>query len=97
MNYRQCHFVFLDGDRITGRQWFGDEIGADQLEWLEKDLAANRGRTTFVFTHHPIESSQQGKGIHRLENRSVRLRSISIRNSCFDCGSGRRMRRAVST
>ena len=70
VNYRQCHFVFLDGDRITGRQWFGDEIGADQLEWLEKDLTANRGRTTFVFTHHPIESSQQGKGIHRLENRA---------------------------
>ncbi|KKK87996.1 hypothetical protein LCGC14_2747640, partial [marine sediment metagenome] len=69
VDYGGCHFVFLDGDRITGRKWFGDEISPDQLKWLAKDLQANRGKTTFIFSHHPVESSQQGKGVYLLRNR----------------------------
>ncbi|HUU23252.1 MAG TPA: metallophosphoesterase [Phycisphaerae bacterium] len=71
VNYRQCHFVFLDGDRIIGRQWLGDQLSPDQLVWLEKDLQANRGRTTFLFVHHPVESTQQGKGEHVLAGRAA--------------------------
>ena len=60
VDYRGCHFVFLDGDYITGGKWYGDEFSDAQLAWLAKDLTVNRGKTTFLFTHHPIEASDKG-------------------------------------
>ncbi len=69
MDYRGCHFVFLDGDFIVGKKWYSDEISLAQLKWLEQDLQAHRGKLTFLFTHHPIEYSQEGQGYCVLFNR----------------------------
>jgi len=42
------HFVVLDTEKPKEHQ-----IGADQLDWLEKDLSANTKDNTFVFYHEP--------------------------------------------
>lgn len=50
-DYGHSHFIALDteeADRAPG-------IGPAQLEWLRKDLEANRGAEhIFVFSHHPL-------------------------------------------
>jgi 3',5'-cyclic-AMP phosphodiesterase len=43
------HFVGLDSN-LSGMA--DGEIDPSQLDWLGKDLEANRGRPTFVFVHH---------------------------------------------
>lgn len=44
-----AHFVVLDNaDRRVG-------FDADQLAWLESDLAQNRKRRTFLFMHRPVD------------------------------------------
>lgn len=42
------HFIVLDTEKPLEH-----EIGQDQLDWLEKDLAANQKENTFVFYHEP--------------------------------------------
>jgi len=42
------HFIVLDTEKPKEH-----EIGQDQLDWLEKDLAANQKDNTFVFYHEP--------------------------------------------
>ena len=42
------HFVVLDSEKPEEH-----EIGQDQRDWLEKDLAANTKENTFVFYHEP--------------------------------------------
>jgi 3',5'-cyclic AMP phosphodiesterase CpdA len=45
------HFVGLDTvEPVSGSGAMADE----QFAWLEADLAANSGRPTFVFGHHPV-------------------------------------------
>ncbi len=50
-DYGRSHFIALDteeADRAPG-------VGPAQLEWLRKDLEANRGAEhIFVFSHHPL-------------------------------------------
>lgn len=51
LDHRGVHMVALDtNDLYTG---FG-QIGEDQFEWLEADLAASNGQPTFIFGHHPV-------------------------------------------
>lgn len=55
------HFVIIDSDCCGG----GDTgaLGAEQLEWLEKDLAAARGaKNVFVFMHKPMFYEPVGGG-----------------------------------
>lgn len=50
-DYRGLHFVVLDNSQWEAMQGFPQ----DQMEWLEKDLAANAGAVkTFVFHHKPF-------------------------------------------
>jgi cytolysin (calcineurin-like family phosphatase) len=42
------HFVVLDTEKPKEHK-----IGQDQLDWLEKDLAANQKDNTFIFYHEP--------------------------------------------
>lgn len=48
-DYRDVHFVCLSSEDPT------DQIGAAQLEWLAKDLAAHEdARWTMIFLHKPL-------------------------------------------
>lgn len=62
---KDCHFIVLDSEdqtapgRIAGAQW----------EWLQADLAAAKGKRSFVFIHNPIwgadfAKSEWGKRVH---------------------------------
>jgi Icc protein len=48
-DHGDCHFVGLDS-HVPGLA--AGEIDRSQLDWLRGDLAAKRGRPTFVFVHH---------------------------------------------
>jgi hypothetical protein len=45
------HIIGMDTSRAESTT--GD-ISNEQLEWLKKDLAANAGKFTIVFSHHPL-------------------------------------------
>lgn len=47
-NVGNSHFVVLDSEKSEEH-----EIGPDQLNWLNKDLAANTKENTFIFYHEP--------------------------------------------
>ncbi len=47
-NAGNSHFVVLDSEKPKEHI-----IGQDQLDWLEKDLTANKQDNTFVFYHEP--------------------------------------------
>ena len=52
-DYGNIHFVALDSDGIEdGRFRLSDTLGR-QVQWLKKDLAANRQPWTIVQFHHP--------------------------------------------
>ena len=52
-DYANVHFVALDSDGIEeGRFRLSDTLGR-QVQWLKKDLAANRQPWTIVTFHHP--------------------------------------------
>ena len=53
-DHRGCHFVFLNVNRIAGRAWYADRLPAGELAWLDKDLAAAKGKPTFIFCHEPF-------------------------------------------
>ena len=60
--YRNAHFVILNTDAGKGR-----EIAGEQLEWLEKDLAAAKMREhIFVFFHRPIYALKDREQLHQL-------------------------------
>ena len=44
-----CHFIVLNASLLNS----GLAAEAEQRDWLERDLAANRGRRIFVFIHYP--------------------------------------------
>ncbi len=50
-DYDGFHFIALCSDILRGRV---RSHVADQLAWLGADLARNKGKWTFVFTHHPV-------------------------------------------
>lgn len=50
--------VALDSVSVEGD--VGGEIGTDQLEWLDGLLARTQPRLTFLFVHHPGESTSEG-------------------------------------
>jgi hypothetical protein len=53
-DYAGAHFIALDTD-VPGQE---DSISGEQLEWLKRDLEANKGaRAIFVFTHTEFYSS----------------------------------------
>jgi len=73
-DHRGCHFVSLDANRRSpdGKRrggYFG-QIPPDELDWLGKDLAANRGKLTFVFLHEPIEQIHYDTPYYLLKNRA---------------------------
>jgi len=52
-DYGNVHFVSLDSyGKLDGTHFLWDTTGR-QVEWLKKDLAANRQPWTVVFFHHP--------------------------------------------
>lgn len=70
-DYAGAHFIALDTD-VPGQE---DAIGGEQLEWLKRDLEANKGaRAIFVFTHtefysSPVIDKPQGTGHPAVTNR----------------------------
>ncbi|MDF2724311.1 MAG: serine/threonine protein phosphatase [Paenibacillus sp.] len=49
-DYKDSHFVLLNTSIMNS----GMPIEQAQWDWLEQDLAANRGKRIFVFTHYPL-------------------------------------------
>lgn len=49
-DYKDVHFVLLNTSVMNS----GMPIEQAQWDWLEQDLAANRGKRIFVFTHYPL-------------------------------------------
>ncbi len=71
-DYRGCHFVCLDANRIVPGKARKVELGVlpeEQLAWLERDLAASKGKLTFVFLHEPIEQVHYDTPYYLLKNR----------------------------
>lgn len=52
-DYANVHFVGLDSDGIEDNQYRLYDTLGPQVQWLKKDLAANRQPWTIVFFHHP--------------------------------------------
>ncbi len=48
-DHGDCRFVIVNAQLLNS----GLEAEAEQRAWLEADLAANRGRRLFLFTHYP--------------------------------------------
>jgi hypothetical protein len=71
-DYRGCHFVCLDANQIVSgkrRKVILGRLPEEELAWLEKDLAANKGKLTFVFLHEPIEQVHYDTPYYLLKNR----------------------------
>ena len=52
-DYGNVHFVGLDSDGIEDNQYRLYDTLGPQVQWLKRDLAANRQPWTIVFFHHP--------------------------------------------
>ena len=49
----KCHFIALNTDEVNHEQ----DVSTTQIEWLKKDLEANKGAAgIFVFMHRPMSS-----------------------------------------
>ena len=71
-DYRGCHFVSLDANRIIPGKVRKVELGVlpeEEFAWLEQDLTANKGKLTFVFLHEPIEQVHYDTPYYLLKNR----------------------------
>lgn len=55
-----CHFVIINAQLLNS----GLPVEAKQRDWLEADLAANRGRRTFLFTHYPPFIAEENEPEH---------------------------------
>jgi hypothetical protein len=53
-DFQNSHFVILDTEKPQG-----GGVNGVQLTWLQQDLAAHKGRHTFVFFHEPAYPSNQ--------------------------------------
>jgi predicted phosphodiesterase len=62
-DWGDVHFVALDTQRI----------GADQVDWLKRDLAANRRPWIVVYMHHPAFSSGRHGGLANVKQTLVPL------------------------
>lgn len=51
-DHKHVHFIVLDSIGITGDHHYEARIDADQLAWLEKDLAATHAGTPIIVTTH---------------------------------------------
>lgn len=72
-DYRGCHFVSLDANHIAPGRRRRVQLGVlpeEEFQWLEKDLAANKGKLTFVFLHEPIEQAHYDTPYYLLKNRA---------------------------
>lgn len=56
----QPPFRLIALDSSIDAQTVGGEIGGAQLAWLEEELEAQPRAPTFIFLHHPGESSSEG-------------------------------------
>jgi predicted phosphodiesterase len=69
-DHRDCHFVILDSEDQTAP----GRIAGAQLAWLKSDLAAAKGRRSYVFVHQPLWGmkdrefgrSEWGRRVHPL-------------------------------
>lgn len=61
-NFKNSHFVVLASDNPAMH-----DIDSEQRSWLEKDLAANKQKNTFVFFHEPAfpVSSKIGESLDK--------------------------------
>jgi 3',5'-cyclic AMP phosphodiesterase CpdA len=48
-DYQDCHFTFINAQILNS----GLRSERAQEQWLTKDLAANKGKRVFLFTHYP--------------------------------------------
>lgn len=55
-----CHFVIVNAQLLNS----GLKAEAEQRAWLEADLAANRGRRLFLFTHYPPFIAEEDEPEH---------------------------------
>ncbi len=70
LDVKHCHLVVLDSEDQTAP----GKIAGAQLEWLQADLAAARGKRIFVVLHQPLwpreerafRESEWGKTVHPL-------------------------------
>lgn len=77
-NWGNIHFVSLDsyGAHDAGTTRLYDTLGA-QVQWLKRDLAANRQQWTVVYWHHPPYS--MGSHNSDREDELVRIRENFLR------------------
>lgn len=77
-NWGNIHFVSLDsyGEHDSGTTRLYDTLGA-QVQWLKKDLAANRQQWTVVYWHHPPYT--MGSHNSDTETELVRIRENFLR------------------
>lgn len=59
-NYGNVHLISLDSQALEGGQYRLYDTTGTQVQWLKRDLAANKLPWTIVFFHHPPYS----KGSH---------------------------------
>ena len=69
-DYRGCHFVSLDANQVVNKRAQLGMLPDAELEWLERDLAANKGKLTFVFLHEPLEQHGYDTPYYLLQNRA---------------------------
>lgn len=79
-DYRLCHFVSLDANRVLDKRAQLGMAPEAELAWLEQDLDANKGKLTFVFLHEPLEQCAYDTPYYLLQNRA-RLLDILRRHS----------------
>ncbi|MFH0969152.1 MAG: metallophosphoesterase [Patescibacteria group bacterium] len=84
-DYKNSHFVVLDSDKPKE-----NDINSVQLDWLEKDLSANRKDYNFVFFHEPAypTNSKIGESLDESPKDRDRLWNILVNNKITAVFSG---------
>ncbi len=59
-DHDDCHFVIVNAQLLNS----GLKAEAEQRAWLEADLAANRGKRHFLFTHYPPFVAEEDEPEH---------------------------------
>ncbi|MDF2670666.1 MAG: hypothetical protein K0R67_2972 [Paenibacillus sp.] len=58
--------IFLDSTKEMNRNDWGGEIDAEQMEWLQAQLARSGEKPVFVFAHHPIYATTTRSTLDKL-------------------------------
>jgi acid phosphatase type 7 len=78
-NWGNIHFVSLDsyGEHDGGTTRLYDTLGA-QVQWLKKDLAANRQQWTIVYWHHPPYTMGSHNSDEEMELIKIRENTLRV-------------------